>query len=224
MSFPIKQVECPNQDRQVIPVEYLVLHYTATDLANTLAIFQDEQRGVSSHMVIDVDGRVYSLVDCLQGQAYRAWHAGRSSFVDDEKAWSGFNDFSIGIELVNANGNIFPFSDAQYQSLAAVVLLLKQHYPSLVSPSRILGHEHIAGYRGKVDPGFCFDWDRFWQMCYPDMQTPDRQPVCPEVLRIEASAMTQFSPDDPRENARFWMHISALMETAVELANKAKAK
>ncbi|WP_211828193.1 N-acetylmuramoyl-L-alanine amidase [Kistimonas asteriae] len=218
MSFPMQQVECPNQDRQIIPVEFLVLHYTATDLSNTLAIFQDDQRGVSSHMVIDVDGMVYSLVDCLQGQAYRAWHAGRSIYVDDEKAWSGFNDFSLGIELVNTNGNIFPFTDAQYQSLAAVVLLLKQHYPSLMSPSRILGHEHIAGYRGKVDPGYCFDWDRFWPMCYPDAQTPERQSVCPEALRVKASAMAAFSPDDPHENAQFWMHISALMEAAVELA------
>ena len=222
MSFPIQQVECPNQDRQIIPVEFLVLHYTATDLCNTLTIFQDEQRGVSSHMVIDIDGRVYSLVDCLQGQAYRAWHAGRSSYVEGEKVWSGFNDFSIGIELVNANGNIFPFTDAQYQSLEAVVLLLKQHYPSLVNPSRILGHEHIAGYRGKVDPGYCFDWDRFWQMCYPDAQVPDREPVCPEALRVKASAMAAFSPDDPQENAQFWMHMSALIETAVELTHMDK--
>ena len=218
MSFPIHQVECHNQDHQIIPVEFLILHYTATDLSNTLAIFQDKRLGVSSHVVIDVDGSVYSLVDCLKGQACRAWHAGQSSYVDESKTWSGFNDFAIGIELVNANGNIFPFTNDQYQSLAAIVLLLKQHYPSLADPKRILGHEHIAGYRGKIDPGYCFDWNRFWQMCFPRVPAPERKPVCPEALRLKARAMATFSPEDPRENARFWMHMSAFMETAVEMA------
>ena len=221
MTLPLCQVDCPNQDQKTVPVEFLVLHYTATDLSNTLRIFQDARRGVSAHLVIDVDGIVYSLVDCLEGEAHRAWHAGQSRYDDGVEKWTGFNDFSIGIELVNFNGNLFPFTDAQYQSLAAVVLVLKQHYPALLNPDRVLGHEQIAGYRGKVDPGSCFDWARFWQMCYPDVQAPDHQPACPGDLQKAASDMIPFSPDDLGEKAQYWMRISSLIETAVKLANSA---
>ena len=41
--------------------------YTATDLSNTLAIFQDKRLGVSSHVVIDADGSVYSLFRLSEG-------------------------------------------------------------------------------------------------------------------------------------------------------------
>ena len=75
--------------------------------------------------------------------------------------WKGFNDFSIGIELVNYNGNVFPYTDQQYEALAQVILHLKSKYSSLKQAKRIVGHEHISGFRGKADHGHLFDWKRF---------------------------------------------------------------
>lgn len=217
MSLSAQRVDCPNQDYDIISVEYLILHYTAADLSNTLAVFQDRACSVSSHLVIDSDGTVYSLVDCLEGYACRAWHAGQSEYLEGDYRWSGFNDFSIGIELVNYNGNLFPFTDAQYESLGAVVLVLKKQYPALSDPARVLGHEQIAGYRGKVDPGICFDWTQFWQRCYPDAVAPKRDAACPDRLLESVRQLVPFAPSDLDAKAQYWMRLSSLMENAVQL-------
>ena len=48
----IKTVISPNYTATEIPVSYVVVHYTAADLARTLAIFADPAKQVSSHIVI----------------------------------------------------------------------------------------------------------------------------------------------------------------------------
>ena len=44
-----RQFRSPNFDAVQIPVEFLVLHYTAENLQDTLEIFKDTNRKVSSH-------------------------------------------------------------------------------------------------------------------------------------------------------------------------------
>ena len=188
-----------------------MLHYTAVDCEKTLAIFQDSTNQASAHLVIDTNGDVHELVRCLDGEAWRAWHAGVSRLNGSE----AFNDHAIGIELVNFNGNLFPYSDAQYQSLQEVVSLLKQQYPALNHPERVIGHEHIAGFRGKADPGLCFDWPRFYHLCYPGITHPERRSVCPPELRDRLTALSQFQPDNPKERNRFWEEISVLTESFI---------
>lgn len=100
---------------------------------------------VSSHFLIRRDGRLLQYVPCDQ----RAWHAGVSRW----KGRSRCNDFSIGIELEGCE--TLPFEDAQYQTLAALIPLLKSRYPIV----DVVGHEHIAPGR-KIDPGPTFDWAR----------------------------------------------------------------
>src|SRR5690348_11755318 len=151
----------PNYTAEIIPVEFLVLHYTAGDLRRTLELFSDPAREVSSHFVIDLDGAIYEPVACSDGTVYRAWHAGQSYWFDGEQTWEGFNGFSIGIELVNLNGNLLPYPQAQYEALFELVARLRSIYPGLNNPERVLGHEHIAGWRGKADPGGFFDWKLF---------------------------------------------------------------
>jgi AmpD protein len=48
---------------------------------------------------------------------------------------------------------------AQYERLAALVVVLRKTYASL-RDAEIVGHEHIAPGR-KTDPGPAFDWDLF---------------------------------------------------------------
>lgn len=100
---------------------------------------------VSSHFLIERDGRITQFVSC---QA-RAWHAGASSF----RGRSRCNDFSIGIELEGSD--FVPFDDAQYAALTALIGALRQAYPL----SALRGHDEIATGR-KTDPGPFFDWTR----------------------------------------------------------------
>ena len=209
----VNRIETVNQTRQIIPVEFLVLHYTAVDLNETLAIFTDPDPGASAHLVIDTDGQVYELVRCLDGQALRAWHAGVSQW----QRWQGLNDCAIGIELVNFNGNVFPFTDEQYLSLQQVVRRLRAHYSSLHDPERVVGHEQIAGFRGKADPGLCFDWPRFYRENYAGMTPPQRTGVCPVPLQERLLQLRACEPESPEKKSQFWQAISLLTETAIGL-------
>src|SRR2546430_713303 len=103
----------------------------------------------SAHALIRRDGQIVQYVPF----GARAWHAGKSEY----QGRSACNDFSIGIELEGADGT--PYSEAQYQALAALTAALFVAYPSLSSEA-IAGHSDIAPGR-KSDPWPTFDWPRF---------------------------------------------------------------
>jgi len=103
---------------------------------------------VSAHALIRRDGSVVQFVPLT----LRAWHAGASSWRGRERC----NDFSIGIELEGADH--VPYEDAQYTSLAVLVVSLFDAYP-VMSPETIAGHSDIAPGR-KTDPGPAFEWPR----------------------------------------------------------------
>ena len=107
---------------------------------------------VSAHALIRRDGTITQYVPF----GMRAWHAGQSQY----QGRSGCNDFSIGIELEGTDET--PYTDAQYETLAAVVRALLSTYPTL-SADRIAGHSDIAPGR-KTDPGPTFDWQRWRKM------------------------------------------------------------
>lgn len=111
---------------------------------------------VSSHLLIERDGRVTQFVSFLE----RAWHAGLSVFCGRENC----NDFSIGIELEGCDAEAY--TDAQYASLAAVTGELMNAYPA-ITRGRIAGHSDIAPGR-KTDPGPAFDWPRFRSLLAED--------------------------------------------------------
>lgn len=103
---------------------------------------------VSAHFLIEREGVVTQFVSCRA----RAWHAGVSQFEGRAQC----NDFSLGIELEGTDDQ--PFTEAQYQSLTALVRQIQAAYP-LITPARICGHSDIAPER-KTDPGPFFDWPR----------------------------------------------------------------
>jgi N-acetylmuramoyl-L-alanine amidase len=182
-----KRVDSPNFSPDEIPVEFVVLHYTATTLERTLEIFRDPARQVSSHLVIDRDGTVYEVVPCLSAPACKAWHAGKSCYESTSacgksERFEGFNSFSVGIELVNVNGNVFPFTNAQYESLANVFQELLQRYPRIGLPGRVVGHSEIAGFRGKCDPGRLFEWGRLQTTGLPADLRGSRAGECSEQM------------------------------------------
>jgi N-acetyl-anhydromuramoyl-L-alanine amidase len=103
---------------------------------------------VSAHVLVRRDGRPVQFVPFGE----RAWHAG----VSEYQGRSACNDFSIGIELEGTDDTAF--EDAQYGTLAAVIVALLACYETL-DAARIVGHSDIAPGR-KLDPGTKFDWPR----------------------------------------------------------------
>ena len=101
---------------------------------------------VSAHALIRRDGPITQYVPFGK----RAWHAGHSQY----QGRNACNDFSIGIELEGTDQ--LPYTEAQYESLRALVRALLATYPSL-SAERIAGHSDIAPGR-KTDPGPAFAW------------------------------------------------------------------
>jgi N-acetyl-anhydromuramoyl-L-alanine amidase len=102
----------------------------------------------SAHALIRRDGEIVQYVPF----GARAWHAGQSEY-DGRR---GCNDFSIGVELEGTDET--PYTDSQYEALAALAAALFDAYPSL-GPEHMVGHSDIAPER-KTDPGPLFNWRR----------------------------------------------------------------
>lgn len=198
----ITEVRSPNVEAGVeVDVRLLLLHYTATSLERTLEIFLGTSPRVGAHVVIAEDGTAYEIVPCFGGKALKTFHAGRS-FIDlceDGKIErvEELNGSAIGIELVNRNGNIHPFTEAQYRSLKEVIGQLQSTYPALRDPSRIVGHEDVAGWRGKVDPGWQFDWPRVFEDAFGEASFPPRAHALPRELVGPLADLDRHLMDDP---------------------------
>jgi N-acetylmuramoyl-L-alanine amidase len=125
---------------------FVIIHHTAQDsLKQTLKTFTLARTKVSAHYVIAEDGRVIQMLnDYLRG-----WHAGNGTWGKN----SDINSTSIGIELDN-NG-FEPFSEAQINSLLALLTKLKKDYT--IPTQNFIGHSDVAPTR-KVDPSALFPW------------------------------------------------------------------
>lgn len=112
---------------------------------------------VSAHLLIRRDG------ECVQFVPFdrRAWHAGRSCWIDRGRARRALNDFTVGIEL--EGDEIHAYRDVQYRALALATQALMVSYAEM-KPARITSHARVAPLR-KSDPGPAFDWAYFMQCC-----------------------------------------------------------
>ena len=86
--------QSPNRSDTRINPEYLVMHYTAGgSLQSAVNWFNNPDADASAHLVIGHDGTVVQMGLLNE----KLWHAGGSRL----HGRSGFNNFSIGIEIVN---------------------------------------------------------------------------------------------------------------------------
>jgi beta-lactamase class A len=133
---------------KIEPLSALVLHHTAqaTD-EECIALFQKPESKVSSHFLVERDGRLVQFVSL----EHRAWHAG-ASLLHGRMA---LNRTSVGVEITG-EGNRYPFTPAQVESVVRLVGVLTAMF-ELESPW-IAGHQHIAPDR-KNDPGALFPWN-----------------------------------------------------------------
>jgi N-acetylmuramoyl-L-alanine amidase len=158
-----RSIVSANQDSRV---QYVVLHYTSTDLEQSLALLTHGE--VSSHYLIgEQPPTIYQLVD----ENRRAWHAG----VSEWRGRTWLNASSIGIELINqgyqdspTGRHWQPYNAAQ---IDALIVLLKDIVARHKLPlGSIIGHSDIAPQR-KTDPGPLFPWQRLAEaglIAWPD--------------------------------------------------------
>lgn len=113
---------------------------------------------VSIHYVIDRAGAVASGIP----ERLAASHA------------IGWNQRSIGIELVNNGDGMDPFPRPQIEALLQLIRDIRRRHPD-VAPERVLRHSDVdrttfadarhgrgcSVYKRKLDPGDAFPWDDF---------------------------------------------------------------
>lgn len=113
---------------------------------------------VSIHYVIGRDGAVVAAIP----EDLAASHA------------IGWNQRSIGIELVNNGDGTDAFPEAQFDALVRLTHDIRQRHPA-ITPERILRHSDVdrsmfpdeafgagcSAFRRKLDPGTAFPWERF---------------------------------------------------------------
>ncbi len=176
-SLPIIDVPSLNHNSRV---NYLVLHFTSEDFAESLRLLtQRTEYPVSVHYLVPETGdatydrrtlRIHRLV----AENRRAWHAGRSY-------WAGadaLNDTSIGIEIVNRSAcvnnapdtespspedqtcNMLAFPHEQVDLVIRLATDILDRNPD-IDPVDVIGHGDIAPGR-RVDPGPLFPWRRLY--------------------------------------------------------------
>lgn len=209
-------VTSQNYDDVDITVEFAIVHYTACPSAEALFHLTRGPAGASAHFLIARDGRIFEIVPCLTGQVKRARHAGRSQWRENQRTWVDLNDYSVGIELENFNGNVNSYSEVQYEVLEELAHLLIERFPSLGLPSRWLGHEHVAANRRKCDPGALFDWERFFTSVFPTHLCPQRNPRCStEVLEQLRALEAETRGMEASTRFALWERVNGLLEAAV---------
>ena len=134
-------------------IDTIVLHDTETPGVRKAEIvarwFLDPASGVSAHYIIGKDGEV---LQCVREEE-RAFHAGPSLF----RGRTRVNDFSIGIELVNAQTGEDPFPEVQMESLVRLVGHLARRWG--IPADRVVGHHDITNRPHlKRDPAPNFPW------------------------------------------------------------------
>ncbi len=161
----------PNFDQKKRPyksIKFIVIHYTGMQSEReSIKRLCDPNSKVSSHYLINANGKIYRLVKDNQ----IAWHAGNSCWGK----YKNLNKDSIGIELTN-KGHEFGYSNfkkKQLISLTNICKFLIKKYK--IKKKNILGHSDIAPTR-KVDPGEKFPWKNFakknigiWHQCKPGL-------------------------------------------------------
>jgi N-acetylmuramoyl-L-alanine amidase len=131
---------------------------------------------VSIHYVIGRDGDVQSGIP----ESMAASHA------------VGWNQRSVGIELVNNGDGTDPFPTPQIDALIRLVQALRGRHPA-IALERVLRHSDVdrttfpaavhgepcTAFRRKLDPGDAFPWDAFMSTL-ESIPPPAREPRVPK--------------------------------------------
>lgn len=179
-SNDVKHFKCSKNLVPLISKEFIIIHYTAsTNLDSTINFLKNKNNKVSAHIVIGRMGEIVQLVPFN----IQAWHAG----VSEYKGFKFLNQYSIGIELINAgklhykNNNFYTYYNSKIpknqiisekkdnEALSFWQTFTKKQITSLIKVCKflrveypqineIIGHSDITSR--KIDPGKAFPWDK----------------------------------------------------------------
>ncbi|WMJ72180.1 N-acetylmuramoyl-L-alanine amidase [Cytophagaceae bacterium ABcell3] len=190
----------------------VLIHYTAgPNLSSAVNTLTNPSSRASAHIVIGRDGEIRQLAPFN----IIAWHAGQSQY----KERTGFNQYSIGIELDNAgeltrrNGGYYSWFGRRYAKEEVVKAVHRnetvEKYWHAFSERQIalvydlcillketynikyiLGHEEVSPNR-KLDPGPAFPLDKLRdKILNPDRsQNEAESPEIPEEGVVSASSL-----------------------------------
>ncbi|HET7462471.1 MAG TPA: S8 family serine peptidase [Longimicrobium sp.] len=156
-------IQSPNRHvrRGEPPVlDTIIVHHTGGSQASGAINTFLAANSTSAHYVVDVDGQIVKMVH----ESDTAFHAGVSH-------WGGrdsVNEFSVGIEIVNASG---PYPAVQMTAALGLLGRISAGIPTIVARN-VVGHSDIGtcpakGCTGTTprqlgrkssDPGVRFDW------------------------------------------------------------------
>lgn len=190
-------------------LDTIIVHYTAGPAQPSINTLVNPKVKASAHVVVDRDGSITQLIPFN----LIAWHAGRSSY----NGRTGYNKYSIGIEIVNSgpltkSGNVYRswFGAAYNPSDVIEAIHRNQTRPKYwhiytseqinavrelcaelieqYNLSQILGHEEVAPKR-KTDPGPAFPLDRIREQLLGADRKEDGDLKLPDTGRVVASAL-----------------------------------
>ncbi len=190
-------------------LDTIVIHYTGGPYKQSINTLTNPRVRASAHVVVDRDGSVTQLVPFN----LIAWHAGKSYY----RGRTGFNNFSIGIEIVNSgpltkSGNVFRSWYGEAFSPTEVIEAVHRNetrprYWHIYTPEQIetvtelsqllietyglkyiLGHEEIAPGR-KLDPGPAFPLDKLRDRLLGTHRDETGAPEPPQAGRIIAKSL-----------------------------------
>jgi len=134
------------------PIQVLVLHHTGGNLAGSYDVLQGKQSNhrVGIHYLVtdEQPPRVIAMVP----ENKVAYHAGKSGW----RQFESLNQNSIGIEIINLDGNIHPYAPGQKDVIVKLCADILRRNPT-IAPTEVLAHSDIAVGR-KIDPGLLFPW------------------------------------------------------------------
>ena len=155
-------------------IKVIVIHYTGMQSEReSITRLCNPKSKVSSHFVINRNGKVYSLVKNEQ----IAWHAGKSCWGK----YKNLNKNSIGIELVNRGHKLgyTKYEKKQILSLIRICESLIKKYK--IKKVNVVGHSDISPLR-KIDPGEKFPWKKLsnygigiWHSCKSNLLKKHRR-------------------------------------------------
>ena len=208
-----RYLDCPKRGGKITGPDTIIIHYTGGNGAEASAHYLYSS-GVkaSAHLVID-----RQLPKILQLVPFDtvSWHAGRSSYTfPDGSERSGFNGFSIGIELDNAGplvktgsgylawfGKSYQEEDTFFgthkhqtepgywhafsESQIARLLEVCRLLMTSYPIKYVLGHDDVSPRR-KIDPGPAFPMEQFRK----HLLDLDRDQDGPEVAHEKAGRVT----------------------------------
>lgn len=135
----------PYYNERPLPVDTLVLHCSAHDTDEMIAVLEEKE--LSAHYIIGLKGDIIQLVP----ENKRAWHAGISSW----RKYDNLNHNSIGIEISSLSMGQEAYNERQLASVESLCreIIDRHHIPA----RNVVGHSDIAPER-KPDPGCAFPW------------------------------------------------------------------